>query len=172
MTISLIVAAAQNNAIGYRNGLLWHLPNDMKFFKNTTWGLPVVMGRKSYDGIGHALQGRANYVVSRQADLVLPDAGVYPSLPAALEAAEAQMQTEEVMVIGGGQIYAEALPLARRVYLTRVEAVFEEADAFFPTLPLKEWKMVKCNAFLADAKHAYNYRFELWEYQPKAPIAV
>ncbi|TAD82759.1 MAG: dihydrofolate reductase [Bacteroidetes bacterium] len=167
-TIALIVAASENNAIGYKNDLLWHLPADMKFFKNTTWGLPVIMGRKSYDGIGHALQGRANYVVSAQAGFTLPDATVCNTLPQALALAETQMQANELMVIGGGQIYALALPLAHRIYLTRVHANFELADAFFPALDPLQWQLVKSNPFLADQKHAYNYTFELWERRANA----
>jgi dihydrofolate reductase len=170
--IALIVAAADNNAIGYQNALLWHLPNDMKFFKNTTWALPVIMGRKSYEGIGHALLGRANYVVSGQVGFTLPDATVCASLPQALAKAEAEMQAKELMVIGGGQIYALAMPLAHRIYLTRVHAHFEQTDAFFPAIDPLQWQLVRSNPFEADDKHAYAYTFELWERVAPAPLTT
>jgi dihydrofolate reductase len=164
MIISLIVAASTNNAIGKDNKLLWHLPNDMKFFKNTTWGMPVVMGRKTFEALaGEPLPGRFNFVVTRQSgwrpgrDTVK----VAPGLREALELAK-ETDCKETFVIGGGEIYAEAMPLADRIYMTRVHAVLE-GDTFFPVIDGKDWGLVSELAFPADEKHAYAYSFQLWQ---------
>src|SRR5579863_7359177 len=132
MIISLIVAASTNNAIGKDNQLLWHLPNDMKFFKNTTWGMPVVMGRKTFDALsGNPLPGRFNFVVTRKKDWDPHNekVKVAGTLDAALAAA-AETDCKEVFVIGGGEIYAAAMPVADRIYMTRVHAVFEGDTQF------------------------------------------
>ena len=159
--ISLVVAAAENNAIGKNNQLLWHLPADMKFFKNTTWALPVIMGRKTYDALGKPLGGRYNIVVSTNPAFNATGVEIVNSLPAAIRAAEV-MQTKEIMIIGGGQVYREALPTANRVYLTRVHAILE-GDAFFPELDKAEWQLVNKRDFSKDEKHAYDISFETWE---------
>lgn len=161
--ISMIVAASENNAIGKAGKLLWHLPNDMKFFKNSTWALPVIMGRKTYESLGKALNGRSNYVVSRNLDLKLSDAVICGSLQAAITKASGEMQTNELMIIGGGELYKEGLAVANRIYLTRVQASFEDADAFFPEIPKAEWQLVKSQPFAADEKHSFGYTFEIWE---------
>ncbi|HEY4336936.1 MAG TPA: dihydrofolate reductase, partial [Puia sp.] len=117
MIISLIVAASENNAIGKDNKLLWHLPNDMKFFKNTTWGMPVIMGRKTYDALaGEPLPGRFNFVITRQKDWNPRNekVTVAANLQEALEAAKAT-DCKEAFVIGGGEIYKESMPIADRI---------------------------------------------------------
>lgn len=164
MIISLIVAASTNNAIGKDNKLLWHLPNDMKFFKNTTWGMPVVMGRKTFEALaGEPLPGRFNFVVTRNADWRpgRETVKVAANLPAALDLAK-ETDCKETFVIGGGEIYAEAMPLADRIYMTRVHAILE-GDTFFPVIPEQDWKLVSELAFPADEKHAYAYSFQLWQ---------
>jgi dihydrofolate reductase len=164
MIISLIVAASTNNAIGKDNKLLWHLPNDMKFFKNTTWGMPVVMGRKTFDALaGEPLPGRFNFVVTRRADWRpgRDTVKVAPDLPSALALAK-ETDCKETFVIGGGQIYAEAMPLADRIYMTRVHTVVE-GDTFFPVIDEKDWRLVSELSFPADEKHAYAYSFQLWQ---------
>ncbi|HSC52584.1 MAG TPA: dihydrofolate reductase [Phnomibacter sp.] len=162
MTISIIVAAAENNAIGKNGQLLWHLPNDMKFFKNTTWAMPVIMGRKTWESLGKPLQGRTNIVISRQQEGTYEGAELVPSLPDALALADS-LQTHEAFVIGGGQIYKEAIPLAGRIYLTRVHATINDADTFFEGLNWAEWHKVNSLYFEADAKNALAHSIEVWE---------
>src|ERR1700754_36180 len=127
MIISLIVAASSNNVIGKDNKLLWHLPNDMKFFKNTTWGMPVVMGRKTFDALaGEPLPGRFNFVITRSKDWDPhnPKVKVVSHLETGLRLA-AESDCKEVFVIGGGQIYTASMPLADKIYISRVHTVVE-----------------------------------------------
>jgi len=161
MIISLVVAAADNNAIGKDNKLLWCLPNDMKFFKNVTWGMVVVMGRKTLESLGKPLKGRKNIVITRQS-LQVDGAIVVKNLDDALFAAK-EMDVKEVMVIGGGEIYKLTLPKANRIYITRVHAKPNDADTFFPEFSEKEWELVSNKDFSADEKHLYSYSFQLWE---------
>lgn len=160
MNIALVVAAAENNAIGLNNKLLWRLPNDMKFFKNTTWGMPVIMGRKTFESLGKPLAGRTNIVITRQKNWEATGAQVVGSLQQALAAA-GETDAKEAFVIGGGEIYALALPLANRIYLTRVHASFE-GDTFFPAFDQQQWNLLSKLDFEADEKHAYAYSFEVW----------
>jgi dihydrofolate reductase len=169
MIISLIVAAAENNAIGRHNQLLWRLPNDLKFFKNTTWGMPVVMGRKTYESIaGEPLPGRINIVITQQQgyDPEREKVIVVNSLDEAVEKAK-QTDCKEVFIAGGGEIYKQALPVANRIYLTRVHAAFPDAEVFFPAFDEKEWKLMNQLDFTADEKHQYAYSFQVWEKKPQ-----
>jgi dihydrofolate reductase len=164
MIISLIVAASTNNAIGKDNKLLWHLPNDMKYFKNTTWGMPVVMGRKTFEALaGEPLPGRFNFVITRQKDWHpgREGVGVAADLDEALRLAAAT-DCKETFVIGGGQVYAEAMPDADRIYMTRVHVIVE-GDTYFPPIEEKEWQQVSNLDFPADDKHAWPYSFQVWE---------
>lgn len=136
--ISLIVACADDNVIGGDNKLLWHIPEDLKHFKALTLGKPVIMGRKTYDSIGRPLPNRPNIVITRQDTWTAPGVTVAKSLEDALKTAE-NLGSEEIMVIGGAQIYAQALPFATRVYLTRIHKAYD-GDARFPQLPEKEWQ--------------------------------
>ena len=160
MTVSIIVAAAQNNAIGKDNQLLWHLPNDMKFFKNTTWAMPVIMGRKTYESLGKPLNGRINIVITRKTDWKPEGVVVVNSLQDALFVAN-ETDCKEVFVIGGGEIYNDAFKKADKIYLTRVYAAIE-GDTFFPEVDAKDWVLVSNKDFKADAKHAYDYSFQVW----------
>ena len=160
MQIALVVAAAENNVIGKDNQLLWRLPNDMKFFKNTTWGLPVIMGRKTFESLGKPLAGRTNIVITRKPGWEAPGAIVVNSLEAAIEAAAAT-DAKEASVIGGGEIYAQALPIAQRIYLTRVHTSLE-GDTWFPAFSEQEWALLSNLDFPADEKHAYAYSFQVW----------
>lgn len=146
MQVALIVAAAANGIIGRDNQLPWHLPQDLKYFKATTMGKPVIMGRKTYESIGKPLPGRPNIVVTRN-PLLRATEGVKlaGSLEEALAHAEELIADSpdllpEAMVIGGAEIYRSALPLASRVYLTRVD-VQVDGDAFFPVLDEGEWQL-------------------------------
>lgn len=160
MLISLVVAAANNNVIGKDNKLLWKLPNDMRFFKNVTWGMPVIMGRKTYESLAQPLKGRKNIVLSRQ-PLESEGAIVVKSLDDALFLAK-QMDMKEVMVIGGGEIYRLAFEKAKRIYLTRVDAE-PEGDTYFPPIDPKKWNLIRQDIHEADEKHAYGYSFQVWE---------
>lgn len=162
MTISLVVAAADNNAIGKENKLLWCLPNDMRFFKNITWGMVVAMGRKTLDSLGRPLKGRKNIVITRQNDFKADGAIIVKNLDAAILAAK-EMDVKELFVIGGGEIYKQALPIAQRIYITRVHTNPAGADTFFPEFSEKEWQLVSNKDYEADAKHEYGYSFQLWE---------
>jgi len=164
LPLSLIAALGENRVIGVDNSMPWHLPGDFKYFKATTLGKPIIMGRKTWDSLGRPLPGRLNIVVSRQAGLVLEGAEVYPSLEAAVVRAEewAKAQgVDELMLIGGAQLYAQGLAQADRLYLTRV-ALSPEGDAWFPEFDLEQWKLVSNveNPAVED-KPAYN--FEVWE---------
>lgn len=161
MTISLIVAASANHAIGKNNQLLWRLPADMRFFKNTTWALPVIMGRKTFESLGKPLQGRANFVVTSQAGWQADGTIAVSSLEEGLKQAD-RLQTNEIMVIGGGQIYAAAMPQANRIYMTRVHT-WVDGDTFFPEIPASEWQLVSRHDCFKDEKHAYDFSFEVWE---------
>jgi dihydrofolate reductase len=165
MIISLIVAASTNNVIGKDNRLLWHLPGDMKYFKNTTWGMPVVMGRKTYEALaGEPLPGRFNFVITRNKDWHPGEdkkVQVAPDLEAALRMAE-ETDCKETFVIGGGQIYAEAMPVADRIYMTRVHTLLE-GDTWFPVIDEKVWELTENRDFPVDEKHAFAYSFQIWE---------
>ncbi|WP_047338065.1 MULTISPECIES: dihydrofolate reductase [Pseudomonas] len=164
LPLSLIAALAQNRVIGVDNSMPWHLPGDFKFFKATTLGKPIIMGRKTWDSLGRPLPGRLNIVVSRQTGLVLEGAEVYPSLEAAVERAEEwalEQGASELMLIGGAQLYSQGLEQADRLYLTRV-ALSPEGDAWFPEFDEQQWKRVSevPNPAQGD-KPAYS--FEVWE---------
>jgi dihydrofolate reductase len=164
LPLSLIAALAQNRVIGIDNRMPWHLPGDFKYFKATTLGKPIIMGRKTWDSLGRPLPGRLNLVVSRQTDLQLEGAEVYPTLAAAIERAEAWAQEQgasEVMLIGGAQLYELGLAQADRLYLTRV-ALTPEGDAWFPAFEDAPWQRVSnVENPAVDDKPAYD--FEVWE---------
>lgn len=161
MTISFMVAASGNNVIGKNNDLPWRLPNDLKYFKNTTWGMPVVMGRKTFESSGTALPGRTNIVITRNRDWTAPGARTVKTLDEALQAAK-ETDARELFIIGGGEIFREALPLAGRIYMTRVHAQVD-GDTFFPEIDQAEWELVSNQDHPADEKHAYAYSFQLWK---------
>ncbi len=160
MSISLVVAVSTNNAIGKNNQLLWTLPNDMKFFKNKTWAMPVVMGRKTFEALGKPLNGRFNIVITKQKDFKPEGTTVVDSLEEAIKTAYAA-DYKEVMIIGGGQIYQQSMPIADTLYLTRVDAELE-GDTSFPEIDTNEWEMISQETHTADEKHAYAYHFQIW----------
>ncbi len=161
MIISFIVAASTNNVIGKNNQLPWSLPNDMKFFKNITWAMPVLMGRKSFESLGKPLPGRLNIVITRQNNWKPEGTTIVHSVEDAIKVATAA-DYNEAFIIGGGEIFKEAMPVADKIYLTRVDVTLE-GDAFFPVMNPKEWLMVSEQSFPTDKKHAYAYHFQLWE---------
>ena len=156
-----MVAAAENNAIGKNNQLLWHLPNDLKFFKNTTWAGVVIMGRKTFESVNKPLPGRLNIVVTSNKEWKAEGTMVANDLPQAIALAEKE-NFKEINIIGGGEIYKQAMPLADRILITRVHASLE-GDTFFPLIDGNEWKLKEKNDFFKDEKHAYDYSFEKWE---------
>lgn len=151
--LSLIAAVARNGAIGKDNALLWRLPEDLKFFKRTTLGCPVIMGRKTWDSIGRPLPGRRNIVITRNTAWQAEGAEVFHDLASAL-AATADLP--KVFVIGGGELYAQALPLADELVLTEVDADFE-GDTFFPDWDHRAFTEVSRESHQADAGWAYHF---------------
>lgn len=162
MILSLIVAASENNAIGKNNLLLWHLPNDLKFFKNTTWAMPVAMGRKTFESLGNKpLNGRLNIVITKQKNWQADGVVTVTSIEDAIFVAKSH-DYKELFIAGGGEIYKQTVDKADKVYLTRVHTDIE-GDTFFPELNLKKWKKTNNRFCNADIKHLYDYSFETWE---------
>ena len=161
MLISLVVAAAKNNVIGKDNQLLWNLPSDMKYFKNVTWGMPVVMGRKTFESLGKPLKGRKNIVITRQGGWNVEGTIPVKSLDDAMFLVK-NMDVKEMMVIGGGEIFRMAFEKAKRIYITRVDAE-PEGDTFFPAIDPKKWRLVSQKDHAADEKNKYAHSFQVWE---------
>ena len=159
--LALIAAMARNRVIGRDNAMPWHLPEDLRYFKATTLGKPIVMGRKTFDSLGRPLPGRTNIVVSRQPDFTLEGAQVFASIDAALSAARQQAQADgvdEVMLIGGDNLYRQTLERADRIYLTRIESE-PEGDAWFPAFDEQAWAVVSERAVAAgDGYPAHVYQ--------------
>jgi dihydrofolate reductase len=163
-SLALIAALADNRVIGRDNRMPWHLPADLRYFKARTLGKPIVMGRKTWDSLGRPLPGRLNIVVSRQPGLALDGAETFGSLPAALDRAREWAVANgagEVMLIGGAQLYAQALSQADRLYLTRIAAA-PEGDAFFPELDEAAWRCLSREPHAADGE-APAHAFEVWQ---------
>jgi len=164
LPLAMIAALAENHVIGLDNKMPWHLPADLKHFKAMTLGKPIIMGRKTWDSLGRPLPGRLNLVVSRQPDLQLEGAETFTSLDDAVLRAELwarEQGVDEIMLIGGAQLYTQALDRAQRLYLTRIEAS-PEGDAFFPPLDETWWQRIDCQAHPAIGE-APAYRFETWQ---------
>jgi dihydrofolate reductase len=162
MIISLLVAADENNVIGKDNKLPWHLPSDLKYFKNLTWGMPILMGRKTFDSIGKPLPGRKTIVITRNKDWQHENVTTVHSLEEAIIKAKG-FDVNEIFVIGGAEIFRSAFPDAKRIYLTRIHHRFD-GDVFFPVLD-NSWKLVKEKKQSADEKNAYDHTFQVWERQ-------
>ena len=160
-TISLLVAAGENDVIGRDNALPWHLPNDLKYFKNQTWAMPILMGRKTYESIGKPLPGRKNIVITRNSDWKAEGVTVVHSLEEAVQAAK-DFSVKEIFVIGGAEIFNAAFPQAHRIYLTRVHHSFD-GDVFFPAVDTAGWTRVSARHCPADEKNAFAHTFEVWE---------
>jgi len=163
MVISLIVAAAENNAIGSGNELPWNLPEDLKFFKRTTLGKPVLMGRKTYESLGKPLPGRTNIILSGRTDLQLPEGVlVCTDIQQGIQLLQ-DTGADEGFIIGGGNVFAQSISLADRIYLTRVHTIIANADAFFPAIDHTHWKLVSEEPHAADERHAYSFTFQQYE---------
>lgn len=153
----LLAALDRRHAIGRGGALPWHLPDDLKRFKALTLGKPLLMGRKTAQSLGRALPGRRNLVLTRGARAPFEGMEAVASLEAALDRVAGT--AVELCVIGGGEVYALALPLAARMHLTHVHAVVDGADAFFPGFDPREWKVEAREPHAADAKHAFAFEF-------------
>lgn len=155
MTVSMIVAKGRNNEIGKNNDLLWHISEDLKFFKATTMGKSIIMGRKTFQSLPKALPGRKNIVISRNPDFDAPGAVVVTNAKDAVKESE----TEEVFIIGGGSIYNEFFPVADKLYITEVDYEDKEADVFFPEVDLSRWD----KEILGEGvENSISYRFTLY----------
>ena len=166
----IIVAIADNNAIGKDNALLWHISEDLKFFRRTTMGCPVIMGRKTFESIGRPLPKRTNIVVSRSGYDAPEGVVVVSSLEEAFEAAARSVDSSDfakvventpsrAFVIGGGQIYAQALSLADRLIVTHVHTVIEDADTFFPAIDPAVWSVADRSELQTDPETGYTFEF-------------
>lgn len=163
MRIALIVAMDRGGVIGRGGALPWHLPADLRWFRRQTLGKPVVMGRRTYQSIGRALPQRCNIVLTRAAGFQAPDCLVAPDVATALAlATTACPSADEVMVIGGAQVYRSFLPAAERIYLTLVEADVP-GDVWFPSFEQAAWQVVWEEAHTADDRHAHPFRFRILE---------
>lgn len=162
MTISIIVAVAENGTIGDKNTLLWHIKEDMQLFRRVTTGHPVVMGRKTYESLGRPLPNRTNVVISRQ-ELQIEGCTVVHSLEDALALFGGD---EELFIIGGAQIYAAALPYADRLYLTTVEHPYE-GDTLFPAWDRSAWELITSERFAHGETYPHPFRFELYRRRNK-----
>ncbi|QOL26637.1 type 3 dihydrofolate reductase [Thalassotalea sp. LPB0316] len=159
-TLSMIVAHADNRIIGKDNDMPWHLPADLAYFKKTTLGKPVIMGRKTYDSIGRALPGRQNIVISRDPTLTINGVDVVQSVDQALALASG---VEEIMVIGGGAIYQHCMPKADKLYITHIDANID-GDTQFPEYDLvNDWQLLSSETRQPDEKNAYMLRFNVYQ---------
>lgn len=155
MIISIIVAVDENNGIGKNNDLLWHMPADLKHFKDTTSGHTVIMGRKTFDSVGKPLPKRRNIIITRQTGLEIPGAEVVGDLSSAIALCD---ENEEVFIVGGAEIYKMAMDITDKIYLTVIKGVFG-ADTFFPPIDPDTWKETEAVSFEADEKNPSGYTF-------------
>ncbi|MDR2775010.1 MAG: dihydrofolate reductase [Tannerella sp.] len=158
--ISIIVAIAENRAIGANNGLLWKLPNDMKRFREITTGHAVVMGRKTFESLPKgALPNRTNIVVTKNKEALFENCKIFNNIR---DAVKEYNSGEEVFIIGGASIYGQTIDLADKMYITRVHHSFENADIFFPEIDEDKWMMTEQEDFRNDDKHLYPYTFQTY----------
>jgi dihydrofolate reductase len=158
--ISLIAAMAKNNIIGQDNQMPWHLPDDLKFFKKNTQGKTMIMGRKTFQSIGSTpLAGRRNIVISRDLSFNVNGAQLFTSIDKAILSCD---KNEEIMIIGGGQLYKSMLPYASKLYLTRVDVEIT-GDTSFPKYSVNDWQEAYSEFHPADEKHKYSFYFKLYK---------
>jgi dihydrofolate reductase len=155
MRLSIVVAMDDNRLIGSKNQLPWHLPADLAYFKKLTTGKSILMGRKTYDSIGRPLPNRRNIVITRNSNISIPGCEVVSSIDHALELTK---EDPEVMVIGGASLCEQLLPKINRLYITKIDGVFE-GDVFFPKYDDFNWLEVSCESHPKDSSNAYSYKF-------------
>jgi dihydrofolate reductase len=155
MTISIIAAVSDNNVLGYKNNLIWHLPDDLKFFKSKTTGHHIIMGRKTFESLGGGkpLPNRTNVIITRNKNYTVDGCNVVSSLDEALD--EAKSDTE-IFICGGGEIYMQSIELADVMYITHIHETFE-GDTFFPQVDFSKWKKEIVSEHLADQKHKHSF---------------
>jgi len=156
--ITLIAAAAENNALGKNNDLIWHLPDDFKRFKTLTSGYYIIMGRKTFESFPKPLPNRTHIIISRQKNYLPDGCYVVDSLEKAIEMTP---KNETVFIIGGGEIYKQSLEIADKIELTRVHHQFE-ADTFFPEIDVKKWQLIFEEYHPKDEKHLYDFTFQTY----------
>ncbi len=160
MIISQIVAVSLNNAIGKDNGLPWHMPTDMAYFKNKTWGHYIITGRRNYEAEGKALPGRVNIVLTRNPDYQIADGIVVNELEDAINIARKSGE-KELFIVGGAEIYKLAMPVTDRIYLTKIHAHID-GDTFYPELDMNTWEEVSIERKKADATNPFDYDFIIY----------
>lgn len=156
--IAIVVAIAENNVIGKDNQLIWHLPADLRHFKQKTMGHPMIMGRKTFESIGKALPGRTTIIVTRQEDYKAEGCIVVNSVEKAIAKGN-ELDSERVSIVGGAEIYRQVLPAVDTIYLTEVHHAFD-GDTFFPELRTEEWIEVSAELHEPDEKNKYAYTFK------------
>jgi dihydrofolate reductase len=159
--ISHIVAASENNIIGIKNRLPWRLPIDFKYFKNKTWGMPVIMGRNTYESLKKDLPGRINIVLTKKKDWHAENVFVTHDIEEALKKAS-ESDAKEIFVIGGGEVFKQTLEKVNRIYLTRVHTKVE-GDTSYPPIDTSKWNLINEESFPSDEKNNFPYTFEVWE---------
>lgn len=159
--LSHIVAASENNIIGSNNELPWKLSNDFKYFKNKTWGMPVIMGRHTYESMKKDLPGRINIVMTKKTDWHPENVFVTHTISEAIAKAK-ESDAKEIFIIGGGEIFKQTMTIVDRIYLTRVHTNVE-GDTSYPEINQAQWELVKSDSFPADEKNNYPYTFEVCE---------
>ena len=159
MRLSLIAAVSRNGVIGKDNKMPWHLPADLQFFKATTMGKPIIMGRKTWESLDRILPGRRHIVITRNKNYTAEGVEIVHSIKAALDRVS---NADEAVIIGGAHLYKETLPLTERLYLTEIDAEFK-GGTFFPKWNKKEWKIVSAEAHQADDHNPYAYQFVVYD---------
>ncbi|MEO8820349.1 MAG: dihydrofolate reductase [Ginsengibacter sp.] len=163
--LSHIAAASENNSIGLNNDIPWKLSTDFKYFKNKTWGMPVIMGRNSFEAMKTALPGRINIVITRNTNWQAENAFVVHTINEAIEKAK-ESEAKEIFIIGGGEIFKQTISIVDRIYLTRVHTTME-GDTFYPEIDKTKWQLKSEESHPADDKNNYPYTFEVWEKIPQ-----
>lgn len=158
MLISMIAAMAQGRVIGRNNQMPWHLPADLQHFKRTTMGKPIVMGRKTYESIGRALPGRINYVLTRDAHWQADGVITITQLEQAMTQ-ETYRGSNELVIMGGGELYGKFLPIAQRLYLTFIDLAIDDGDTYFPDYQSMSWHKSACEGHDADERNPHSYTF-------------
>jgi len=163
MILSIIAAVAENQVIGKNNDLVWHMPADMKYFKETTTGHFVIMGRKTFESFGKPLKNRKHIIVTRNQnyEYLHPDVSIVHNLADAIKIAERDQQ-HETFVLGGAEIYRQSIGLVDRLYITEIKSSFD-GDAYFPEIDKEKWNKVSQQEFLPDEKNKYPYAFVIYE---------
>jgi dihydrofolate reductase len=165
--VSLIVATSLNNAIGKANAMLWHLPEDFKFFKNITWGMPIIMGRKTFESIGKPLPGRTNIIITSNTNWQAERTIRATSLEEAIQLAK-ETNAKEIFITGGGEIYKQSMPIANKIYRTLVHTEID-GDTFFPQIDETVWEKVFEKNVSSDEKNNFEMTFQTWQRKGSSP---